>query len=516
MSAQSYICNLGRAFAQTAARHRDMPAIRPRSGPDVDYGGLEAMTHRLARWLLSRNAGPGSVVGLQNGKTPEGYAAMLACLEVGAAYVNLDVQNPPERLGRILSVCRPLLVLCDEPPARSLIEAAEPAAAPVISLRDHAPEIETLDGTLPSNLPTVTGADPAYVMFTSGSTGIPKGVAVSHGSVLNFIAWARSVFGIGPGDVVANVNPIYFDNSVFDFYAALFSGACLAPIGNADPVNPAETVRRVDEAKCTIWFSVPSLLIYLMTMKSLRADTFRSMRHIVFGGEGYPKSELSKLFNLYGGRCALFNVYGPTECTCICSAYRISAEDFRDTQGLPPLGPIADNFSYLVLDGDAAVAAGDPGELCLMGPQVALGYYNDPERTAASFVQNPLARALPQRMYRTGDIVRSVDGLLHFIGRKDNQIKHMGYRIELEEIENAIYRLGYVIQAAVVYKRTRNRFGHIVAHVATGDTTVEEARLRSDLKALLPSYMVPNRFVLSCELPKNANGKVDRVRLKDL
>jgi D-alanine--poly(phosphoribitol) ligase subunit 1 len=516
MAAESYACNLGRAFAGITAQHRDMPALRLASGHDLDYGKLEALTHRITRWLLSRKAGPGIVIALQNGKTAEGYAAMLACLKVGAAYVNLDVQNPPDRLGRILSVCRPLLVLCDEGPAPSVVEAAQRMPVPVVSLRHHAAEIDALEPAHPLDLPAVTGSDPAYVMFTSGSTGIPKGVAVSHGSVLNFISWARSVFGIGAGDVVANANPIYFDNSVFDFYAALFSGACLAPIGTGALADPAATVRRVDAAKCTIWFSVPSLLIYLMTMKVLSADTFRSVRSIVFGGEGYPKSELVKLFDLFGGRCSLYNVYGPTECTCICSVYRITAEDLRDSHRLPPLGPIADNFSYLVLDGDAAVAAGEPGELCLMGPQVAVGYYNDPDRTAAAFVQNPLAQALPQRMYRTGDLVRDVSGLLHFVGRKDNQIKHMGYRIELEEIEAAINRLGYVVQVAVVHKRVRDSFGHIIAYVATDDATVADTRLRTDLKALLPSYMVPNRFVLSRELPKNANGKVDRVRLKDL
>jgi len=184
-------------------------------------------------------------------------------------------------------------------------------------------------------------------------------------------------------------------------------------IGAGELSDAAATVRKVDEARCTVWFSVPSLLIYLMTMKALRVDTFRSVRSIVFGGEGYAKSELSKLFNLYGERCALYNVYGPTECTCICSAYRISAHDL-DGAGLPPLGRIADNFSYLVLDGDAPVAADQTGELCLMGPQVGLGYYNDSERTQLAFVQNPLGQALPQRMYRTGDLVREVDGQLAF------------------------------------------------------------------------------------------------------
>jgi D-alanine--poly(phosphoribitol) ligase subunit 1 len=507
--------DLGRAFAAIAARHAMRPAIRALDGRDVDYAELDALSGRLARWLVARGAGPGGVVALQNAKTPEGYAAMLACLKIGAAYANLDPQGPPARLARILSACRPAAVVCDEAPAAAVAMAAQGLGLPVMSIRDHATEIARLPAALPADLRGATGADPAYIMFTSGSTGTPKGAAIAHGSVLNFIAWTQATFAIGPDDVVANANPIYFDNSVFDFYAALFSGACLAPVA-VEPGDAAAAVHRVDAARCTVWFSVPSLLIYLMTMKALSAERFASVRTIVFGGEGFPKRELAKLFAMFGARASLFNVYGPTECTCICSAHRVSASDLADLDGLPPLGRIAGLFSYAVLDGDAAVTPGAVGELCLMGPQVGLGYCNDPERTRAAFVPDPLRPGQAERMYRTGDLVRDVDGCLFFVGRKDNQIKHMGYRIELEEIEAAINRLDYVVQSAAVYKRMRETFGHIVAYVATEDTGVDDARLRGDLARLLPSYMLPNRFVISRELPKNANGKVDRARLMTL
>ena len=439
---------------------------------------------------------------------------MLACLTLGVTYTNLDPDNPVERLRRILSVCQPAMILCDTTPAPAVAAVAE-----ALSIRTVM--IEALpDGAVqPADVAAddaVTGADTAYVMFTSGSTGTPKGVAISHASVLNFIAWTRTTFGITPNDVVAGVNPIYFDNSVFDFYSALFNGACLAPMMPTEVADARLLVSRIDETGCTVWFSVPSLLIYLIAMKSLQPGSFRAVRTIVFGGEGYPKRELVRLYALYGARARLFNVYGPTECTCICSAHEVSASDLADGRGLPTLGRIAPNFDYHILDGDESVPTGETGELCLIGPQVGQGYYNDQERSAPVFTTSPLHRAVPRPMYRTGDIVREIDGQLYFVGRKDNQVKHMGYRIELDEIEAAIARLDHVTQVAVVYKRVHDGFGHIIAHIAARDGAINETRLREDLHAVLPTYMIPNRFYITTNLPKNANGKVDRIALRDL
>ena len=507
--AEPYLHNLGQAFAAVAARHAKRPALRFAAGPDLSYGELAAQAAAMAGWLRAEGAGRGTLVALQNSKGPEGYAAMLACLALGAAYAHLDPQNPAERLRHILGVCRPVFVLCDGPASPNVAAAGMALGLRVLTPAERPVAAEPLDLAASD----VTGSEPAYVMFTSGSTGIPKGVAISHASVLNFISWSRSTFDIVPEDVLAGANPIYFDNSVFDVFSSLFTGACLAPLGTADLADARQVVRRVDAAACTIWFSVPSLLIYLTAMKALHGGAFRSVRCVIFGGEGYPKTELAKLHAMLGERSQLVNVYGPTEGTCICSAYPIAAEDLADGLGLPPLGRIAPNFGWRLLDGDKPVAPGAVGELCLTGPQVALGYYNDPERSALVFVCDPLSPGVPQPMYRTGDLVREQDGKLWFVGRRDNQIKHMGYRIELEEIEAAINRLDYVIQAAVVYQRVREGFGHIVAHVAAPG--LDEARLRADLRAVLPAYMLPNRVVVATDLPKNANGKVDRVRLHD-
>jgi len=296
----------------------------------------------------------------------------------------------------------------------------------------------------------------------------------------------------------------------------LFTGACLTPFSAEEVRDPKRLVDKVAAAGCTLWFSVPSLLIFLQTMRATDGRNLGSIRRFVFGGEGYPKSKLKSLFETYSGAADFFNVYGPTECTCICSSYQITGEDFADLQALPPLGHIADNFSSLILDDQGrAVAAGEIGELCLLGPNVGLGYYNDPDQTAASFVQRPDNDSFPEIMYRTGDLVRlePADGKLHIHGRKDNQIKHMGYRIELEEIESALHHLDYVSEAAALHA-SFNGLSRIIAVVAS-HTDFADDQIKHDLKRLIPDYMIPSLFHHEAMLPRNANGKVDRRRLAE-
>jgi D-alanine--poly(phosphoribitol) ligase subunit 1 len=353
-------------------------------------------------------------------------------------------------------------------------------------------------------------------MFTSGSTGFPKGAVMTHANVLNLIDWSEETFSINCDDVLTNVNPLYFDNSVFDFYSSLFSGAMLVPLTKAEVSDPKLLVEKIDEARCTLWFSVPSLLMFLQALKATDGKHLSSIRRFVFGGEGYPKAKLKALYDTYSSNSVFFNVYGPTECTCICSSYRVTKDDFHDLQGIPPLGHLAENFEYLIMgDNGEPVADGESGELCLLGPNVGRGYYNDPQLTALSFVQNPMNDKFIDIMYRTGDLVRldPVDGKLYIEGRKDNQIKHMGYRIELEEIEAALHCLNYVSEAAVLHTNA-NGLSRIVAVVA-GNHSFDEEQMRHDLRQLVPNYMVPSVFHREEMLPKNSSGKVDRRQLAE-
>lgn len=507
----TYSYNLGLAFEQIVDRFAENTALRLVDGSTVSYRELDRLSNRIAHGLLALGVARRDVVGIFQSKTRFGFGAMLAALKLGATYVNLDDQNPAQRISTMLDTCRPRLVLTDCPLPPTLVEACIAVGVSPIPIEtlDHDAEERTSKRLPETGL--VVGSDPAYLMFTSGSTGVPKGALIAHSSVLNLIGWSQTQFTIRPDDVLTNVNPVYFDNSVFDFYSALFSGAALAPFPRGIVSQPAKLVTLIEELGCTLWFSVPSMLIYLMTLRQLSAKSWPAMRCLAFGGEGYPTGELRKLFDLFEHRAQLVNVYGPTECTCICSAYPIARADLEDKGGLPPLGSIASNFDYLILgDDDREVPQGDSGELCLLGPQVGLGYYNDADRTAASFVRNPLNTKFFERMYRCGDLVRQdAHGEIWFVGRKDNQIKHMGYRIELEEVEAALNSLPDVSEAAAVYERVREQHGRIVAFLA-GPNVIDEQGLRVALRDRLPDYMVPSKIIVLPVLPKNANGKVDR------
>jgi D-alanine--poly(phosphoribitol) ligase subunit 1 len=508
----AFVSNLGLAFEEVVNRYRDRAALfYPATQEVVSYAHLASLAHAIAGELLRRGLQQGDVVALFHDKSPHAYAAMLACLRLGVTYANLDSDSPWARLEKILGTCQPRLLINSfaELPHREALEQGGDLAVLDLSAwsRDSARQLESLP-----DAGSVSGSQPAYIMFTSGSTGIPKGAAISHANLLWFIAWAHDRFGITHDDILTNANPMYFDNSVFDFYATLFAGATLVPLTAEQVREPRTLVKLVNQARCSVWFSVPSLLVYLLTTRALKTEDFPAMRAIVFGGEGFPKTRLKQLFDLFGQRIALENVYGPTECTCICTAHRVVQADFDDMQRLTTLGPIAQNFSAHILPLDAA----DPdfGELFLTGPQVGLGYYNDPERTARSFMQNPVNSRYPETGYRTGDLVqRDGNGWLHFKGRQDFQIKHMGYRIELEEIEAVLNTLPQVKECAVIYNKIAEGLGEIVAFVAVPVADHAET-LASRLSELLPAYMVPRKVNVMERLPKNANGKIDRVYLQ--
>lgn len=507
-----YTYNLGRAFQQICGQYGNKTAIIFDGQGRITFRELDVLSNKAANFLISTGIQKQEVVAIQNKKSPIGFAMMLACLKLGVIYTNFDYTNPIERIRKIFDTAAPQLVFADERNAaienlcKELHIRYFPADGNSV-LGDA--EKENLNQKF---VDTVSASNPAYIMFTSGSTGVPKGVLIRQRSLLNFISWGRETYHLNSDDIMTNINPIYFDNSVFDFYCSVFNGITMATFSKDIVEKPKEMLQIIHDTKCTFWFSVPSMLIYLNNLKLLTKEILENIRVFSFGGEGYPKELLRKLYSVYGDTADFYNVYGPTEGTCICSAYQIQKEDMEE-EGLTPLGEIAPNFDYVILDKSDKPT--DCGELCLMGDQLALGYYNDTERTERSFVRYTGISAYYSRMYRTGDLVEVRNEKLYFVGRVDNQIKHMGYRIELEEIEHALIKIEGVKQCAVIHTVSRNNMSKLVAYIAI-DMKMEDSWVRQELRKYLPGYMIPNKFEYVDELPKNANGKVDRAELERL
>ncbi|MGJ0359107.1 amino acid adenylation domain-containing protein [Aliarcobacter cryaerophilus] len=500
--------NLADYFYDIANKYYSEIALRYKD-KNLNYDELNKLSNKIANYFLDNGIKAYDVIGIFNTKEPLGYASMLACLKIGATYTNIDEENPLARLEKILNSCKPKLLISDHAPSSLIKNVASSMCIDVVDF-SNSDELKSFSDKNLETSKQIIGSTPSYIMFTSGSTGTPKGVTISHANILSFLGWSIQRYEVTSKDRFAGVSPMYFDNSVFDFYTALFSGASLVPIKKEITTNLPKLIDLVENMQCTIWFSVPSFLVYLQTMRALSEKTFQSIRVFTFGGEGFPKSELKKLYSLYGHQAKLINVYGPTEGTCICSSYDISEKDFEDMNTLAPLGTINQNFEYIIVNENMQeVQNGEKGELCLIGPNVALGYYNDMKRTNQSFVQNPKITTHKDIIYKTGDIVYKKDSLLWFVGRVDNQIKHMGYRIELEEIESALNGVHYIQQSAVVYNKINEKYGKIIAFVVT-KSNIKENEIKSELAKLLPEYMIPNIIEIKKELPKNANGKIDK------
>ena len=515
-----YHYNLGLKFEEIVKNFPDRTALAFSNELTISYIELNELANQIARYLNSEDVKCGDVVCISGVKLIETYASMIACLKLGAIYCILDFDSPLERLKKIINRCEPKVVLIDSKIEEKILGNKFEGSPKLIFLKKNI-LTETVINFDKNNLDQtckVTSNNPAYIMFTSGSTGFPKGVVINHQNLMNLVKWSQITYDTSHEDVFTNLNPLYFDNSVFDFYSSLFIGACLVPFSKEELSNPIGIVKKVDNLKCTSWFSVPSLLIYLTFMKVFKKGNLTHLKRFIFGGEGYPTNKLILLFDLYKERIDFYNVYGPTECTCICSSYKVTSDSLLHHSGLPPLGEIAENFSYKILnENDCCLSSDQIGELCLLGPNVSVGYFNDPDRTKLSFIQNMHNKKCVEMMYRTGDLVKyeSNSKLLYFCGRKDNQIKHMGYRIELEEIEIAINSLSYV-RETVVFQGEKAGFSEIVSIISLSNLNFKD-KLEDDLKNIIPIYMIPSRFVFQDnELPKNSSGKIDRVFCKTL
>ncbi|MGZ4416791.1 MAG: amino acid adenylation domain-containing protein [Gaiellaceae bacterium] len=498
----------------------------------LSYQELERSSNQLARGLREVGCRPGDRVCLFTGKTRAAITAMLAVLKAGCAYVPIDIEGPSRRTATIVGAAEPQAILVGARAAglleASLHEACFDQPFAVVGLTGDLDENQISRLTLSradweresaEPLPIRgSGDDPAHILFTSGSTGIPKGVVIKHSNVIPFVEWAISYFGISPSDRMSGHPPLHFDLSTFDVYAAQAAGAQLHLVPPAFNLLPHKLAQFIRDAELTQWFSVPSTMTYMASLDTFGPDDFPSLKRVLWCGEVLPTPTLIHWMRRLP-HAQFTNLYGPTEAT-IASSYHTVERCPRDPTTAIPIGRPCPGEELLVLDSELRpVPVGETGDLYIAGCGLSPGYWRDEPTTHAAFIADPRGPASAGRIYRTGDLARiDKDGLVHFLGRADTQIKSRGYRIELGEIESALHAIDELRESAVVAVAAESFEGWAIccAYSAAAASLIEPKQLREALRQSLPSYMLPSRWLSLPELPKNANGKIDRPRLREL
>jgi amino acid adenylation domain-containing protein len=514
--------------ADSARRAPDAPAIVD-GDRTFSYGELDGWSNAIARVLVAQGVTPGDRVAIHLDKSAEAVAAIHGTLKAGAAYVPFDPTSPDARLAYVAANAG-IRVACTSAKKLASLGAMRALGAPLETavVLDADPDAAAGGESRP---PRVVGAsevagasrepfavrripeDLAYVLYTSGSTGNPKGVMLSHRAALGFVTWAVEAIGVTAADRCSSHAPFHFDLSIFDLYASALAGAAVVLVPATTSRFPVEVRRFIEREHITIWYSVPSILSLLARRGGLTEGALPELRVILFAGEVFPTNQRRELMRLLP-HVTYWNLYGPTE-TNVCTAYRVPPLDAGGDAPLP-IGRAVDGDETFVVTEDGRLAApGEAGVLYVRGATVMSGYWNDPERTDAVLAPSPFHAPLRDLAYCTGDLVRErTDGNYDFLGRRDLQIKSRGYRIELGEIEAALGALDSVVETAVVAVPDEMVGNRIHAFAAVRAGTPERA-LVDACKARLPGYMVPERLELLDALPKTSTGKIDRRALSE-
>lgn len=495
-------------LAITAERVPDKMALVDMNR-SLTYHQMREEVERIATGLLETNdLSYNQPIAVFVGRNIESVCAVLAVSKTRNFYVPIDGNQPAKRIRVILQQMQPKVVLAVDTPSEEIAAVIEEAGASLCMYADmvqHEVDAARLSQLQEEALST----DPIYAICTSGSTGVPKGVVKAHYSVMDFIPVFVETFGLSETDVFANQAPFDFDVSGKDIYSCLYLGATLYVVPQKLFSSPKKLIAELNQQHVTVLIWAVSALCVAAGMNAFTYEKPAYIRRVMFSGEVMPIKMLH-MWQEAVPDCMFVNLYGPTEVTNNCTYYIVDRE-FELTERLP-LGRPFRNQQVLYLNAEnRPITTGEQGEICVVGSSIALGYYRNPERTAESFVQNPLCEGYAERMYRTGDIAElREDGQYYFAGRKDFQIKHMGHRIELEEVEVYLNAIDGVERAGCLFDKER---GKIVCFYSG---TLDKREIAKALMQELPKYMTPNIYFQMEEMKLNKNGKIDRAYLREL
>lgn len=471
----------------------------------ITYTELCIRAQRIGTYLAEKYEKRNQPVAVMIDRNIESLVMFLGVVYSGNFYVPIDLSLPKERVENMFATLEPMAVLGLEE-VTSVVDSFGYCLERYPQMLETEVDRERLQLIRASAIDT----DPLYAIFTSGSTGVPKAVLVAHRSVIDLTECFQTTFDFTEAEVFGNQAPFDFDVSVKDIYSTLKSGATMEVIPKQLFSFPVKLIQYLNERRITTVIWATTALCIVANLRGMKKVQPLYLKKIMFSGEVMPIKVLN-YWQEYLPDVTYVNLYGPTEITCNCTYYIV--ERIYEPGEVLPIGAPFRNTDILVLNGqDELVGADEIGELCVRGTSLALGYYNNWEKTQEVFCQNPLNTRYPERIYRTGDLVRYDEtGQLVYCARKDFQIKHMGHRIELGEIEIAVDAMEEIARCCCLYHQEKEHIYLVYQAEAEMD-----AEIRARLSEKLPRYMVPSRFVWMEQLPLNKNAKIDRVLLKDI
>ena len=467
---------------------------------NVTFSIVRNTARKLGTLLAEKNFFKDPIVVFMD-KNINAIVSFLGIAYSGNFYIPIDIEIPSIRIKKILNTLNPKAIITSKNISNSIIDEYNIIYfEDIFNLKENSLLLNDVQRKC-------IDTDLLYVLFTSGSTGEPKGVTISHRSVIDYIEWVTKTFNITDKDIFGNQAPFYFDNSILDIYCTIKCGSTLDLIPKKLFSFPVELLKYIEKRKINTIFWVPTVLIHVANLKALDKVTLTTLNKVLFCGEVMPNKHLNIWRNKLK-ECLFANLYGPTEITDVCMYYIIDRE-FCDDE-LLPIGKPCENTAILVLNEDNEIIENsyEIGELYIRGTSLSFGYYNNAEKTNENFIQNPLNNSYRETVYRTGDLVKyNEHNELLFICRKDSQIKHMGYRIELGEIETMVNSVSGIEQCCCLYDDEYKKI--ILFYSGTIDIN------NNILKSILPEYMVPGGIIKIDNFPLTLNGKLNRVELKE-